>query len=178
MVWISSPQSRKGSGVVALIIGIIILLFSPLITSLIGVFLSAMVFVISLIILGFGISMRASGFSLPMIVLGIAGSLLALSALLSPDLAVSVLGILLGIWMILLGIGQLIFASVFSADRLYYALIVLGGLFTVIVGLYLIFSPVDGMNIMILFLGCYLIVYGVLNLLRPQRSYPDYYINA
>ncbi len=175
MIWISSPQSRKGSGVGALIIGILILLFSSLVASLIGVFLSAIVLIISIIILVFGLMMRGSGFSLPVIILGTIGSLIGLSALLSPELAVSVLGILLGLWMILLGIGQLVFASTFSGDRLYHILTILGGTLTAFVGLFLFFSPVEGMRIMVLFLGCYLIGYGLLNLFRPQRPCQNYY---
>lgn len=176
MVWISSPQSRKGSGVVAFIIGILILLFSPLVAGLIGVFLSAVVLIISIIILVVGITIRGSGISIPMIVLGIVGSLIGLSALFSPELAVSALGILLGLWMIILGIGQLVFASAFSADRLYHILTILGGILTTSVGLFLLFSPIEGMHIMVLFLGCYLMVYGILNLIRPQRISQNYFV--
>lgn len=175
MIWISSPQNRKGSGVGALIIGILILLFSSLVASLIGVFLSAIVLIISIGILVFGMMMRGSGFSLPILILGTIGTLIGLSALFSPDLVVSVLGILLGLWMILLGISQLVFASTFSGDRLYHILIILGGTLTMFVGLFLIFSPVEGMRIMVIFLGCYLTGYGMLSLIRPQHSYQNYY---
>ncbi|MFH0968202.1 MAG: DUF308 domain-containing protein [Methanobacteriota archaeon] len=176
MVWISSPQSRKGSGVGALIIGILILLFSSLVASLIGVLLSAVVLIISMIILVFGMMMRGSSISLLMIVLGIVGSLIGLSALLSPELAVSVLGILMGLWMILLGMGQLVLASTFSRDRLYHILTILGGALTTFVGLYLVISPIEGMRIMVAFLGCYFIVYGILSLIRPQGPYQNSYV--
>jgi len=175
MIWITSPQSRRGSGVVALVLGLFILLFSPLVASLIGVFLSVLVLIISIIILVFGLMLRGSGFSLPIIILGIVGSLIGLSALLSPELAVSVLGILLGFWMLILGIGQLALASAFTVDRLYQVLTIIGGLLTTLVGVFLIFSPVEGMRIMVVFLGCYLMVYGILTLLRPQRTNPNYY---
>jgi uncharacterized membrane protein HdeD (DUF308 family) len=170
LVWISSPQSRRVSGVFALIIGILILLFSSLLTGLLGIFLSAVVLIVSIIILVVGYTMRNSGFSFPVIVLGILGPLMGLTALLSPELAVSALGIFLGLLMILLGAGHLFLASAFSADRLYYILLILGGILAVVVGIFLIFSPVEGVQVMVMFLGCYLIVYSILGLIRPQRT--------
>lgn len=171
VVWISSPQSQRSSGVVALIIGIIILLFAPFITSLIGTVLSAIVLVVSIIMIISGMMIRGAGFGLPLIILGILGSFLGIGALTSPDLAVSVLGIFFGVWMFLLGAGQLVFASALSADKLYYALTLLGGTLTVLVGVFLLISPVQGMQIMVFFFGCYLLVFGLLSLMRPRYSY-------
>ncbi len=170
-VWISSPQNQRSSGLVALIIGIIILLFAPFVTSLIGVVLSAVVLVISIGMIITGVMLRGAGFGLPLILLGILGLCLGIAALVSPDLAVSVLGIFLGVWMFFLGAGQLVFASRLSADKLYYVLALLGGTLTVIVGLFLLVSPVQGMQIMVFFLGCYLLVFGLLSLFRPRYMY-------
>jgi uncharacterized membrane protein HdeD (DUF308 family) len=170
-VWISSPQNQRSSGVVALIIGIIILLFAPFVTSLIGTLLSAIVLVISIVMIISGVMMRGIGLGLPLILLGILGFCLGIITLVSPDLAVSVLGIFLGVWMFLLGAGQLAFASGLSSDRLYYVLALLGGTLTVIIGLFLLISPVQGMQIMVFFFGCYLLVYGLLNLFRPRYAY-------
>ena len=170
MIWISSPQARRSSGILSLILGILILLFTPFITSLIGVFLSSLVLIISIILLVFGM-MMGTGFRIPLIVIGLIGSLLGLSALLSPDLAISALGIILGIWMILLGLGQLTLVSALSSSRLYYLLTLLAGILTVIIGLFLILSPLQGMQIMVVFFGCYLTAYGILSLLRPEYSY-------
>lgn len=171
MVWISSPQNRRSSGVIALIIGILLLLFAPFVTSLIGTVLSAIVLVVSVFLLISGLMMRGVGIGLPLIILGIIGFCLGLSALISPHLAVSVLGIFLGVWMFLLGAGQLVLASQFSVDRLYYLLTLLAGTLTVLIGLFLLLSPVQGMQIMVTFFGCYLLVYGLLTLLRPRHTY-------
>lgn len=170
MVWISSPQTRRSSGIVSLVAGIIILLFSPFIASLIGIFLSSLVLIISLILFGLGVMIQGGSFRFPMIIMGLVGFILGLAALLSPDLAISALGIILGIWMFLLGLGQLTLASVFSVDRFYYLLTLLAGTLTVIVGLFLILSPVQGMQIMVVFFGCYLLVLGILTIIRPGYS--------
>jgi uncharacterized membrane protein HdeD (DUF308 family) len=170
-VWVSTPQSQRSSGLVALIIGIIILLFAPFVTSLIGTVLSAIVLVISVGMIISGAMMRGIGFGLALLILGILGFCLGITALVSPDLAVSVLGIFLGVWMFFLGAGQLLLASRFSADKLYYILALLGGTLTVIVGLFLLVSPVQGMQIMVFFLGCYLLVFGLMSLFRPRYMY-------
>ena len=167
LVWISSPQSRKGSGVVALIIGLLLLLFSPQVSGLIGICIAAIILVLSLILLGFGVMIRGSGFSFLLIIFGIIGFLLGFSALLSPVLAIMVLGIFLGFWVFLIGCGQLALAFRYAMDRWYQMFIMFGGILTVLVGLYLILSPVEGMQIMVVFLGCYLIGYGILSLIRP-----------
>lgn len=170
MIWISSPRTQRSSGLVSLIAGIIILFFSPFIASLIGIFLSSLVLIVSLMLLGFGIMMKEGSFRFPLVIMGLVGFILGLAALLSPDLAVSALGIILGIWMFLLGLGQLTLASAFSGDNLYYLLVLLGGTLTVLVGLFLILSPIQGMQIMVVFFGCYLVVLGILSLIRPGNS--------
>lgn len=170
-VWISTPQSQRSSGLVALLIGIIILLFAPFVTSLIGTLLSAIVLVVSIGMIISGAMMRGIGFGLALLILGILGFCLGITALVSPDIAVSVLGIFLGVWMFFLGAGQLLLATRFSADKFYYIMALLGGTLTVIVGLFLLISPVQGMQIMVLFLGCYLLVFGLMSLFRPRYSY-------
>jgi len=174
MIWITSPETRRSSGIFFLFAGILILLFSPFIAGLVGIFLSSLVLIVSIILLGFGIMMQIGSFRFPVIIMGLVGFVLGLAALLSPDLAVSALGIILGIWMFLLGLGQLTFASAFAADRLYYLLALLAGTVTVIVGLFLILSPVEGMQIMVAFFGCYLIVLGILTLVRPSPQARGY----
>lgn len=171
MVWIATPSNRRSSGVVALILGIIILLFAPLVTSLIGTFLSALVLIISVFLMISGFMLQGTGLRIPLVILGVLGFLLGLSALVSPDLAVSVIGIFFGVWLILLGAGQLVLASRFSADRIYYPLTLLAGTLTVIIGLYLIVSPLQGMQIVVLFFGWYLVAYGILSIIRPQYTY-------
>jgi uncharacterized membrane protein HdeD (DUF308 family) len=170
MVWISSHENRRSTGIVSLAGGIVILLFSPFIASLIGIFLSSLVLIVSLLLLGFGVTMKRGSFMLPIIIMGVVGFFLGMAALLYPDLAVSALGIILGIWMFLFGLGQLTLASSVSYDRLSYLLVLLAGTLTVIVGLFLILSPVQGMEIMVVFFGCYLVVLGILTLIRDRSS--------
>lgn len=169
MIWVSTGMSRQ-AGVVAILIGILMLVFSPFIPGIIGVFLAAVIFLISLIIVGIGYSVRGSGFSVPFLLLGIIGICVSLYALLNPDITVSLMGILLGVMILMMGIMQLGFSSGFVQDRISWLFLIIGGLFSIFVGFYLILYPQDGMQLLIVFIGCYLIAYGVIGVIRGRST--------
>ncbi|MDD3574808.1 MAG: DUF308 domain-containing protein [Methanospirillum sp.] len=169
MIWVSTGMSRQAA-VVAILIGLIMLIFSPFIPNVIGVFLAAIIFLISLIIVGIGYSVRGSGFSVPFIILGIIGGAVSLFALFNPDMTVSLMGILLGVVVLMMGIMQLGFSSGFIQDRLSWLFLIIGGVLSIVVGFYLILYPQDGMKLLIVFIGCYLIVYGVIGVIRGRSS--------
>jgi len=170
MIWVSSPGTRNAP-VLAVIFGVILLLFSPFIPGLIGIFLAAAILILSFSLIGIGFTMRNTGFSLPLVAIGIIGGVLSLYALLTPDATVSFMGMLLGFVMLLMGIGQLFFSPSFIRDRLSWFFLVCGGVFTILVGFYLIISPQGGMQIVTIFLGCYLVLYGLIGLFRRRKSY-------
>ncbi|HWQ65809.1 MAG TPA: DUF308 domain-containing protein [Methanospirillum sp.] len=165
LLWVSSSQTRKSSGVVAIIIGLLLLIFSPNIPGFIGLLLSSVIFVFSLIILITGMNVKKTVVALPMISLGIIGGLLGMTALLAPDLAVSFMGVILGIGVIVLGIIQLAFLSAFASHQVSHKLLLIAGIITVIIGVFLLFSPQEGLRWVIVFFGGYFIVYGCIRLL-------------
>lgn len=169
MIWVSTGMSRQAA-VVAILIGLIMLIFSPFIPNVIGVLLAAIIFLISLIIVGIGYSMRGSGFSVPFIILGIISGAVSLFALFNPDMTVSLMGILLGVVVLMMGIMQLGFSSGFIQDRLSWLFLIVGGLLSIVVGFYLILYPQDGLQLLVVFIGCYLIVYGVIGVIRGRTS--------
>ena len=170
MIWVSSPGTRNAP-VLAVIFGVILLFFSPFIPGLIGIFLAAAILILSLSLIGLGFSLRNTGFFLPLLAIGIIGGVLSLYALLTPDTTVSFMGMLLGFVMLIMGIGQLFFSPSFVPDRLSWFFLVCGGVLTILVGLYLILSPREGMQIVTIFLGCYLLLYGLIGLLKRRKSY-------
>lgn len=162
-------MSRQAA-VVTILIGLLMLVFSPFIPGIIGVFLAAVIFLISLIIVGIGYSVRGSGFSVPFILLGIIGVCVSLYALFNPDMTVSLMGILLGVIILMMGIMQLGFSSGFVQDRISWIFLIIGGLLSIFVGFYLILYPQDGMQLLVVFIGCYLIAYGVIGVIRGRSS--------
>ena len=169
MIWVSTGMSRQAA-VVTILIGLLMLVFSPFIPGIIGVFLAAVIFLISLIIVGIGYLVRGSGFSVPFILLGIIGVCVSLYALFNPDMTVSLMGILLGVIILMMGIMQLGFSSGFVQDRISWIFLIIGGLLSIFVGFYLILYPQDGMQLLVVFIGCYLIAYGVIGVIRGRSS--------
>ncbi|HPP78221.1 DUF308 domain-containing protein [Methanospirillum sp.] len=162
-------MSRQ-AGMVAILIGLLMLVFSPFIPGIIGVFLAAVIFLISLMLVGIGSSVRGSGFSVPFILLGLIGVCVSLYALFNPDMTVSLMGILLGVVILMMGIMQLGFSSGFVQDRISWLFLIIGGMLSTLVGFYLILYPQDGMQLLIVFIGCYLIAYGVIGVIRGGSS--------
>ena len=170
MIWVSSPGTRNAP-VLAVIFGVILLFFSPFIPGLIGIFLAAAILILSLTLIGLCFTIRNTGFFLPLLVIGIIGGALSLYALLTPDTTVSFMGIILGLVLLIMGIGQLFISPSFVLDRLSWFFLVCGGVLTLLIGFYLILSPQEGMQIVTIFLGCYLVLYGLIGFFRRRKSY-------
>ena len=102
--------------------------------------------------------------------LGIIGVFVSLYALLNPDMTVLLMGILLGVMILMMGIMQLGFSSGFIQDRVSWLFLIIGGMLSIVVGFYLILYPQDGMKLLIVFIGCYLIAYGVIGVIRGRSS--------
>jgi uncharacterized membrane protein HdeD (DUF308 family) len=101
--------------------------------------------------------------------LGIIGVFVSLYALHNPDITVSMMGILLGVMILMMGIIQLGFSSGFVQDRISWLFLIFGGMLSIVVGFYLILYPQDGCS----FLSFYrmlLIAYGVIGVIRGRSS--------
>lgn len=176
VIWQSSNKNTKFY-IVSIVTGIILLLFSPFIIAMIGIFFSAVVLIISLTLLGSGLLLRGSSFTIPLIIIGLVGCFFSMYALLFPHVIVSFIGISMGIFVLVIGIVHLFFSSGFRDDSVSWFFLIFGGITSMIVGLYLIFFPLEGMQLVMIFIGFYLISYGIIGTIRMRRSYsqPDLY---
>lgn len=168
MIWVSNRGSGQ-TALVSILFGLLLLIFSPFIPGLIGIFLAAAIFILSLALIGIGITMRGTGLSVPLIIIGVIGGGLSLYALLSPEVTVSLMGILLGIVILIMGVSQLFFSPQFIQDRLSWFFLIGGGIITLLVGFYMILYPQEGMQLVMAFLGCYLIIYGIIGYIRSRK---------
>ncbi|NLV25742.1 MAG: hypothetical protein GXY48_01015 [Methanomicrobiales archaeon] len=168
MIWVSS-QASKQTAFFSIFFGLVLLVFSPFIPGLIGIFLAAAILILSLACIGMGITMRGTVFSLPLVILGLVGGFLSLYALLTPEVTVSFMGLLLGIVILLMGISQLFFSPKFIEDKLSWFFLVGGGIVTILVGFYMILYPQEGMQLVMAFLGLYLIIYGIIGFFRSKK---------
>lgn len=170
MLWVNTGLSRKTS-LICILIGLLILFFSPFIPGIIGILLSAVLFILSLILIGIGITTKGTGFSLPILIIGLTGGALSLFALISPETTISLMGIILGVIILIAGVSQLFFSPQFIPDRLSWIFLIMGGIATIIVGLSLILFPKEGMQLFIAFLGCYLILYGIIGYFKSDTNF-------
>jgi len=171
MIWVSTRAPRQ-TAALSILFGLVLLLFSPFIPSLIGIMLVAVILIVSLALIGMGFTLKGSGLSLPFIIIGIIGGCLSLYALMTPDVTVSLMGVLLGIVILLMGISQLFFSPGFILDRLSWFFLIFGGIIAILVGFYMILFPLEGMQLVMVFLGCYLMVYGIIGFFRANKKPP------
>ncbi len=169
MIWVSTGLSRP-AGLASLLTGLLLLIFSPFIPGFIGIFIAAVLFILSLIIAGISFSVKGSGVFAPFLLLGIIGACISLFALFNPDITVSLMGILLGVIILMMGIMQIGFSTGFSQDRVSWLFLIIGGLLSIFVGFYLILSPQEGMQLLIVFIGCYLVAYGLIGIIRGRNQ--------
>ncbi len=174
MIWVSTGSSREAA-LAPLLIGLLLLVFSPFIPAFIGIFIAAILFVFSLLIAGISFSVKGTAFFAPALLLGIIGACMSLFALFNPDITVSLMGILLGVIVLMMGIVQIGFSPGFSHDTVSFLFLIIGGLLSVVVGVYLMLSPQEGMQLLVVFIGCYLIVYGLIGVIRGRSQIPCRY---
>ncbi len=150
-------------GVLMILVGLIFAL-APLVTitmaiKLIGIIVAASALTAAVMIFYNSQSSKAVGIFFCLI--GIIGALIAIF----PPVAEMLLVVFIGMWLICTGIWQSINAfSLKSIPNGTRWVIGLGGLITLIVGGIFIFSPKTGLQTLGLFIGLYIILYGMLQL--------------
>ncbi len=169
-IWFSSPEVRKTSAIGSFIAGFLIILLAQFIPSLIVILMSLFVLLLSVLLLITGVSLRGTTLSIVMIILGVLGCILSMSTIITPDMAVSFLGVLIGIWVILLGIIQFGYAPTQSSDKWSFFFMIVSGIVSILVGIFLLFEPYEGLYLLTLFFGIYLIISGILLFFKRDKK--------
>lgn len=149
-------------GLLAVVFGLLIVLFPQLSTAvlmeLIGIFIIMLSFGIILI------SAFARERSLLLIVLGIIGFFFGIGTVLSPYVMGGVIFILAGIALFIGGLLGLIMAASEKSipHRGMYAL---QAILTLIIGVLIIIAPIVGAALLVLLLGAYFVVWGILGII-------------
>jgi uncharacterized membrane protein HdeD (DUF308 family) len=135
---------------------------APTLTALIAVF--AAVAIVD------GVLALVAGFSVPhgprwwIVLAGAAGVALGVFTFASPNTTAVALTILVGVWAIVIGAGQLVAAwqlrNVIEGEWVYY----LSGAVSVIFGAYLVVSPGNGVLALLWLIGYFAIFFGVMHL--------------
>jgi len=153
------------SGFLSLIIGIALLVFPRVATSLIVVFTGLVILVLAGILIAEGLFFDSPGISRWGIVgIGGLGLILGLIAILFPDWLILTAGILIGGSLIIFGALMLFTAASIIFDFLVRTIVAFSSMLAILVGIYFLFAPDTSLEIFTIVVGSFLIIYGVIRL--------------
>lgn len=174
---------RVGFGIIAIIFGILIILY-PGISVTVFLYLFGIFLLISgLILIASGIRGPAGAHRWLRIGEGVVELIIAAAAFLSPSLTAVAVVVLVGIFAIITGLIQLASATVLRRSTeaelgtRSTGFLAISGLFSLIIGLILVFFPVGGILAIVWLIGLFAIVLGLFNIATgfrvrasPQRT--------
>jgi uncharacterized membrane protein HdeD (DUF308 family) len=164
-----STDLRWGSfvllGLLAMVFGLVIVMFPGMTTAvlieLIGIFI---------IIVSFGVIMMSAGApgglkgSILLAILGIIGFFFGIATILSPYVMGKVIFILAGIALFIGGLLGLVLA-ISEKQMAHRGLFALQGILSLILGILIIAGPVIGASLLVILIGTYFVVWGILSVI-------------
>ena len=159
-------KSMIGLGILTVIISLVMLFSTMLATQVIAVLAGVIVILLSAVFLVEGICIEAEGWPRWMILLlGLVGLLIGIVSIAAPSLLVISTGLLIGLFLLVYGIGECIIAFVVVfAETMVRMVFIMLGLFSAIVGIFLIRNPALGVDIFVWLTGLYLLVLGLMRI--------------
>lgn len=157
--------------IMAVVLSAIILLFglvAVVIPSLIAGFLVMLIGIILLFIgiltAGLGLSTEDGQSKMVLLGSGLISIVIGLLAVITPIIATVAIGFLIAIWLVLNGVLTIAYAVSITWEK-HRILSGLSGVISFLIGLYLFINPVAGTSFLILVLGIFFIISGLLSLL-------------
>ncbi|WP_373839353.1 HdeD family acid-resistance protein [Methanospirillum sp.] len=157
--------------ILAIVSSVVILLFgiiSVTAPSAVFDFLVLLVGIIFLVlgVLTAGLALSAEGGTPKMILLGsgLISVLIGLLAIISPYVATIAIGYLIALWLVLNGVMTIAYAASISWEK-HRILTGIGGVISLLLGIYLFINPGAGTALIILILGIFFVISGVISLI-------------
>jgi uncharacterized membrane protein HdeD (DUF308 family) len=153
-------------GIVGVLLGLFMLFFSNLATQVIGALAGFTIILLSAILLVEGLCIDAEGWPRGGILgLGGLGILIGIASIAIPSLLIVSTGILLAVFLLIYGIGEIaIGIGMVIVETMVRMVFIMIGLFSFILGLFLILNPMLGFDIFVWILGLYLVVLGLMRI--------------
>jgi uncharacterized membrane protein HdeD (DUF308 family) len=157
-------KSMISLGMLGVLLGLFMLFFSHFATQMIVALAGFAIILLSGIFLVEGLCLDAEGWPRWSILgLGILGILLGIASIAVPSLLVISTGILLGVFLIIYGIGEMaIGIGMVIVETMVRMVFIMIGLFSVIMGIFLVLNPTPGVDIFVWLFGLYLVVIGLM----------------
>jgi uncharacterized membrane protein HdeD (DUF308 family) len=158
-------KSMMGLGLVAVLAGLVLLFLPAFAAELFAVFAGIAIIVLAAIVMVEGLFIDHDGVShWGILILGILGILLGLVVIAAPALLVIATGLLLGLFLIAFGIIEVVVSVLIVDDLMVRFAIGIMGLFAMVLGFLILIRPATGIDILVLLIGLYLIVLGMMRI--------------
>lgn len=152
-----------GLGLLSILIGIVLIFFPGYAADLFVVFGGVSIIILAAVVMVEGLFLDHEGVSRwGVLILGILGILLGAVIIAVPSMLVIATGVALGLFLVAFGIIEALVASMLMEDLMVRLVIAIMGVFALLLGVVIIFHPVMGIDMLVLLIGLYLIVYGMM----------------
>jgi uncharacterized membrane protein HdeD (DUF308 family) len=159
-------KSMVSFGILGVFLGLFMLFFSYLAIDMIVVLAGFAIILLSGIFLVEGLCIDAEGLSRWVILcFGALGIILGIVSIAAPSFLVLSTGLLLGVFLVIYGIGEIaIGIGMVIVETMVRMVFIVIGIFSFIVGLFLILNPMVGIDIFVWLVGLYLLVLGLMRI--------------
>jgi uncharacterized membrane protein HdeD (DUF308 family) len=156
-------------GLIAVIFGLILMVWAPAVFNLISYFLGALIVIysISIIIKGaVGVGQGSGKSRALLVILGIIGIIIGLLVLLNIEIMWLTIAVFIAIWAFISGFGDLWLG--FTAEKesgWYRVLLIITGIIALAIGFFVILMPLMMDYVFVMVLGAFLFVLGIVSLI-------------
>jgi len=152
-----------GLGLLSFLVGLFLLFFPGYATGLFSEFAGIAIIVLAAIVIVEGLFIDHEGVSRwGVFILGIIGILLGLTVMAAPSLLVIATGLVLGLFLVVFGIIEIVVAWTIVEDLMVRLVLGIMGLLAILLGAVIVLNPAAGIETFALLIGLYLVVSGMI----------------
>jgi uncharacterized membrane protein HdeD (DUF308 family) len=151
-------------GIIGALLGLFMLFFPDFASRIMVGLAGIAIILLSAIFIVEGLCIDAEGWPRwGILALGGLGLVIGVASIAVPSVLVFSTAVILGIFLLVYGIGELAIGIGFLfAEAMVRMVFIMLGIFSVVVGIFLIISPAMGLDILVRFIGLYLLVLGLM----------------
>jgi uncharacterized membrane protein HdeD (DUF308 family) len=153
-------------GIMGVLIGLFMLFFADFATRIMVGIAGIAILLLSAIFIVEGLCIDAEGWPRwGILTLGGLGLVLGVVSIVVPSVLVFSTGVILGIFLMIYGIGELaIGVGILFVETMVRMVFIMLGIFSIIVGFFLVISPTIGLDLLVRFVGLYLLILGLMRI--------------
>ncbi len=161
-----------GNGILAIIFGLIAVFFPGITIVALAIYFAIAILLGGTLLAISSIMSRKYLLSWPLMMAeGVLGILIGLIILFHPQNAAAIFVVIIGIWALIVGIVFLVSYFRFNYKGFIKPLLLFYSILSIFIGLLLILNPFDGTRVIVLLIGIYAIVYGILSIIYNSQKY-------